>query len=167
MGKYHVLLCKVSRDTLQSIISLKKCHRWTDFLGYHRFCRTRIALRTRMWSLPRLCCMSFLRTRIVRMTRMWSLTRLCCMSFFKNTNSSNDMRIWSLTRLCSLSFFKNTNSSNDTNVEPDWLCSLSFLRTRIANDTNREPNSALYERKNNKYNRYNKYNRRKIMLRIF
>ena len=54
--------------------------------------------------------------------------------------------MWSLTRLCCLSFFKNTNSSNDTN---------------------KEPNSALYERKNNKYNRYNKYNRRKIMLRIF
>ena len=38
-----------------------------------------------------------------------------------------------------LEIFKNTNSSNDTNVEP---------------------NSALYERKNNKYNSYNKYNLR-------
>ena len=44
-------------------------------------------------------------------------------------------RMWSLPRLCSLSFFKNTNSSNDTNVEPDWLCSLSFLRTRIVRMT--------------------------------
>lgn len=34
--------------------------------------------------------------------------------------------MWSLTRLCCLRFFKNTNSSNDTN---------------------KEPNSALYERK--------------------
>ena len=133
MGKYYVLLCKVSRDTLQSIISLKKCHRRTDFWGYHRFCRIRIALRTRMWSLPRLCCMSFLRTRIVRMTRMWSLTRLCCMSFFKNTNSSNDTNVEPNSSLL-YELFKNTNSSNDTNVEPDWLCSLSFLRTRIESE---------------------------------
>ena len=111
---------KVIRDTWASIISLKKCHRRTDFLGYHRFCRIRIALRTRMWSLPRLCCMSFLRTRIVRMTRMWSLTRLCCLSFFKNTNSSNDMRMWSLPRLCMKE--KTTNTTDTTNTTGERLC---------------------------------------------
>ena len=27
------------------------------------------------------------------MTRMWSLPRLCSLSFFKNTNSSNDTNV--------------------------------------------------------------------------
>ena len=45
------------------------------------------------------------------------------------------------------------------NVEPNSALLLEFFKnTNSSNLTNREPNSALYERKNNKYNPYNKYN---------
>ena len=125
LGKYHVLLGQVSRDTLQSIISLKKCHRWTDFLGYHRFCRTRIALRTRMWSLPRLCCMSFLRTRIANETNVEPTSSLLY-ELFKNTNSSNDTNVEPTSALL-YELFKNTNSSNDTNVEPNSALLFEFF----------------------------------------
>ena len=47
------------------------------------------------------------------------------------------------------------------NVEPNSALLLEFFKnTNRANDTNRESNSALYERKNIKYNPYNKYNLR-------
>ena len=97
----------------------------------------------RMWSLTRLCCMSFLRTRIEkRMTRMWSLTRLGSLrnfknknssndtnveptssllyELFKNTNSANDMRMWSLPRLCMKE--KTTNTTDTTNTTGERLC---------------------------------------------
>ena len=101
-AKYHVILCKVSLVSKKALPSL-------DFLGCHRFCRTRIALRTRMWSLTRLCCLRFLRTRIVRMTRIGSLTWLCSLRFLR-TRIVRMARIGSLTRLClPLSLIKNIN----------------------------------------------------------
>ncbi len=58
---------------------------------------------------------------------MWSLPRLCCLSFLRNTNSSNDTNVepdW----LCCMSFLRNTNSSNDTNVEPTSALLFEFFK---------------------------------------